>query len=118
MIQTAFEMLKDGGHLVVATGSRILVPFKKPLSEYLSKNPADTHSFRFSANALSNILGKNKFGKVRLNRFVDGDFLCAIGEKSSTASAFKLQKDDPNLIVDFFNRWHLDTQWFVENKLI
>lgn len=118
MIKTAYEMLEDGGHIVVATGSRILVPFKKPLSDYLSTNPADTHSFRFSANSIWNILTKNNFSNIILNRYIDGEYLVAIGQKTPQINAFQMRKDDSHLIVEFFNRWHSDTEWFAKNNLL
>ena len=48
MLSAAKKLLKNDGFLVVATGSRILVPFKKPLSLYVGTIQSDTHSFRFS----------------------------------------------------------------------
>ena len=38
MLKDAHSALNDDGHLVIATGSRILVPFKKPLKKYFSTN--------------------------------------------------------------------------------
>ncbi|NQT00271.1 MAG: methyltransferase domain-containing protein, partial [Candidatus Omnitrophica bacterium] len=52
----ARQVIKDGGYLVVATGSRILVPFVKPLNLYLSPSPADVHPARFSINTLTSLL--------------------------------------------------------------
>ena len=56
MLKGAFNMLEDNGHIVVSTGSRILVPFKKPLHLYFTSVPADTCNFRFSANCLRGAL--------------------------------------------------------------
>lgn len=118
MIEIANKMLKDGGHIVVATGSRILVPFKKPLTDYLSANPSDTHCFRFSQNSLYNILSKNHFGNIKLNRYIDGEFLVAIGEKKSPSAKIELRRDNPNLIVEFFERWHSETEWLSNKGLL
>jgi 2-polyprenyl-3-methyl-5-hydroxy-6-metoxy-1,4-benzoquinol methylase len=118
MIKAAWEMLEDGGHISVATGSRILVPFKKPLGDYLSKNPADTHCFRFSANALSNLLEKNGFKVKVLSRYIDGEFLVIIAQKTSKGDAYTLKKDNPKLVIDFFNRWHHETEWLKNNGLL
>ena len=52
VLERARKLLNPDGHICVATGSRILVPFKKPLSTYFSDNPADLHCFRWSANSL------------------------------------------------------------------
>ena len=43
MVEAARKMLKPGGYVVVGTGSRILVPFKKPLHMYLVEGPVDVH---------------------------------------------------------------------------
>jgi 2-polyprenyl-6-hydroxyphenyl methylase/3-demethylubiquinone-9 3-methyltransferase len=48
VLKYARDCVNPGGHVVVSTGSRILVPFKKPLSFYLgSGTPPDTHCFRW-----------------------------------------------------------------------
>jgi len=63
VVRACRSMLRPGGHLVVATGSRILVPFKKPLSSYISSTRApDTHAFRWSHRSLTNLL--RQFGSI------------------------------------------------------
>src|SRR5262249_33701787 len=69
MLRHAHDLLAPGGHIIVATGSRLLVPFKKPLHTYLSRNPTDTHAFRFSANTLRAVLAVSGFRTVAINRF-------------------------------------------------
>ena len=61
MLDAAYALLKPGGHLVIATGSRILVPFKKPLNLYLSHQVADAHCFRLSASTLEGLLAISGF---------------------------------------------------------
>ena len=39
------EVLKPGGAVVVATGSRILMPFKKPLHMYFSQIAGGTQAY-------------------------------------------------------------------------
>ena len=73
MLKRAREWLKPDGVVVVATGSRILVPFKKPLSKYFSDNPADTHCFRFSSRSLFRALKKVGLLAAENNSFVDSD---------------------------------------------
>ena len=85
MLRGAAAILPVGGRIVVATGSRILVPFKKPLFYYLSNAPADVHCFRFSANALQTALGKAGFRTVATNRYLDNDVLCVLAEKVADA---------------------------------
>ncbi len=110
LIAGAHDLLKDGGHLCIATGSRLLVPFKKPLDLYLSDNPADTHSFRFSANTLRRLMAKHGLQPIRINRYIDTDVLCVIAEKTGDASAEDWPGDDWRQVIDFFNRWDRETR--------
>lgn len=103
----ARRLLKPGGRIVVATGSRILVPFKKPLWAYLSRNPADTHSFRFSANTIRGALAVAGLETTHLNRYLDTDVLCAIG--SPREADVPWSHDDYLAVHGFFERWHADT---------
>lgn len=111
MLEAAHGLLNDGGHVVVATGSRILVPFKKPLHYYLEPGEADTHAFRFSANTLARALKLGGFEPVEVNRYIDTDYLVMIGRKAQT-SQDELPVDDWRKVTDFFNRWHDETQRF------
>jgi SAM-dependent methyltransferase len=106
MLSAAHSLLRPGGHVVVATGSRILVPFKKPLWTYFSANPADTHAFRFSANTLRKALAVSGFRPAYVNRYLDSDVLCVIGERAGPGD---WEGDDPLAVYTFFERWHADT---------
>lgn len=110
MIDAAYDILRDGGHLLIATGSRILVPFKKPLQYYLNTNPADTHCFRFSANSLRGVMALSGFRPVHVNRYIDTDYLMAIGQKTDRSEAIPWEKDDYRMVIDFFERWHRETR--------
>ena len=110
MLNAAYDLLKPGGHLVVATGSRILVPFKKPLQLYLSKNPSDTHCFRFSARTLQGLFAVSGFEIEHVNRYIDHDVMCMIGQKTDRSVAISWTGDDWRSVVDFFDRWHLETR--------
>ena len=110
MLDAAHELLVDGGCVVVATGSRILVPFKKPLHYYLGDNPTDTHAFRFSANTLRGILAESGFEAVHVNRYIDSDILCMIGRKSSRDGRIPWRGDDWRDVVGFFERWDRETR--------
>ena len=110
MVNAAYEILGDGGCLVVATGSRILVPFKKPLQYFFNpKLPQDTHPFFFSANSLRRLLGSSGFEVIHVNRFVDSDYLVMIGRKSKNIIPRKYQGDDYRDVLHFFERWHIET---------
>jgi SAM-dependent methyltransferase len=103
----ARRLLKPSGHVVIGTGSRILVPFKKPLWAYLSRNPADTHSFRFSANTIRGALAVCGFDTAHLNRHLDNDVLCAIGRPAD--GEIDWPRDDYLAVHGFFERWYADT---------
>lgn len=110
VLKSAWEMLKPGGHLVIGTGSRLLVPFKKPLQFYVGPGSQDTHCFRFSPNSLSNLLRLTGFEPVYTNRYIDNDLLCMIGRKADVPESVELQKDNPQEILDFFARWDEDSR--------
>ncbi len=112
MLSGASDALKPGGHVVVATGSRILVPFKKPLHTYFSQNPADTHAFRFSANTLKGALAVTGFEVVQTNRFIDHDVLCVVGRKTDRRHPIAWQHDSAADVHTFFERWYVDTKMY------
>jgi hypothetical protein len=109
MLSGAYSLLKDDGYIVLATGSRILVPFKKPLNLYFSKNPADTHAFRFSANTLRGILAVSGFEVKFVNQYLDSDILCMIAQKKKKSVKISWIGDDFIKVYDFFERWHKET---------
>jgi SAM-dependent methyltransferase len=114
MLKGAYDLLEAGGHVAIATGSRILVPFKKPLFEYLGDHPADTHAFRFSANTLEGLLAVSGFETVYSNRYWDTDSLCIIAVKRSQDSHISWQGDNYLKVYHFFERWHQDTMFYLE----
>lgn len=117
MIDAAWRCLPVGGKLVVATGSRILVPFKKPLHTYFSANEADTHSFRFSANTLQGVLAVSGFKPIFVNRYLDTDYLVVIGEKQPAGQAVAWCGDNPLAVHNFFERWHAETAFYLNPRL-
>jgi hypothetical protein len=116
MLDAANALVKPGGHIVVATGSRILVPFKKPLHYYLGPGDQDTHCFRFSRNSLTSALANSGFAIVAINRDIDSDILCAVARKVPDSADLPRPKDDPAKVVDFFERWHVETENFYKNS--
>ena len=104
MLKRARELLKPDGVVVVATGSRIQVPFKKPLSSYFSDNPADTHCFRFSYDTLVGAMEIAGLGVgISENRFQDSDWMIVMGKPGS-----KIDVDyynNPTTVLDFFQSW-------------
>ena len=103
MLRFAHDCLEPDGQLMVATGSRILVPFKKPLSSYLSKNPADTHCFRWSEASLHHAVILAGFSRVQINDYEESDWLVMIGRKGSDTEG--MFSDNQCSVIDYFNRW-------------
>jgi len=110
MLDAANDLLVPGGHIVVATGSRILVPFKKPLQYYLGPGDQDTHCFRFSRNSLSSVLANSGFETVKVNRDIDSDILCVVARKAPKGTLVARTRDDAQAVLDFFARWHAETK--------
>lgn len=112
VLSAAHNILKDGGHIVVATGSRLLVPFKKTLHDYFGSNAVDTHASRFSANTLKGILAVSGFETTHVNRYHDSDILCVIARKVDSNKRIPWEGDDYLQVHNFFERWHTDTQMY------
>lgn len=113
MLAGAHLLLKKNGYLVVATGSRILVPFAKPLGLYLSSNPVDTHPTRFSVNTLTSLLGINGFKITHINPYLNDSFvLCVIARKSSMSKRTKIKRDDFRKVRGYFQRWHKESLYY------
>ncbi|MHC8509142.1 MAG: class I SAM-dependent methyltransferase [Rhodospirillales bacterium] len=110
MLNAAWEILKPGGRICIATGSRLLVPFKKPLHLYLSPNPADTHCFRFSADTLQGLLAVSGFKTAHVNRYIDTDYLAVIGEKTDKGADIPWTRNNADGVIDFFARWDKETR--------
>jgi hypothetical protein len=115
MLEGAAALVDVGGKVLVATGSRILVPFKKPLFQYFSHTPADSHCFRFSANALKTALAKAGLRTVATNRYLDNDILCVLAEKVAPGSELAPSKDHPLEVLSFFERWHQESVHYVRD---
>lgn len=109
MLDAAHDILKDGGYVTVATGSRLLTPFKKAIWNYLSANPADTHSFRFSPNTLSGLLAKTGFEVTHINRHQDTDYLQVVAVKRPKGTEIPWQGDNYLKVHNFFERWHSES---------
>jgi len=109
LLRVAYELLKDGGHIVIGTGSRILVPFKKPLQCFLSTNPVDTHPVDFSFNTLKGLLAVTGFEVTHFNPYVENDILAVIAKKMPLGKKIEWKGDDYLKVANFFERWHRDS---------
>ena len=112
MVNIAYKMLKPGGYIVVAEGSRILVPFKKPLHMYFSPLPGDLHPYHFSANSLTNLLKVNNFEIEHINKYMDSDILCIIGKKIQKLENPNYEVDNYEDVLSFFERWDKETMFY------
>lgn len=122
MLDTAWNILKDGGKLFIATGSRILVPFKKPIHYFVGYNGdkewesikdeqwGDTHPYHFSANTLRGFLAVSGFDPRYINRYFDTDYLVVGGVKTSRSAKIDWQGDDYREVIDFANRWNIESK--------
>lgn len=117
MLIGARQIIKNNGYLVVATGSRILVPFAKPLNLYLSSNPVDTHPARFSINTLTSLLAITGFKTIHINPYLNDSFvLCVIAKKTRILKDIKIKGDDFQEVCNFFRRWHKETSFYKNRK--
>jgi hypothetical protein len=116
-LAAAFDVLKPGGHLVIAESSRMLVPFKKPLHYYLPKSvKTDLHPWHFSANTLRSLFALSGFEIAYINRYLDQDNLIVIGRKEQSQrkmlDAATGWSDSYEKIIEFFGAWDEITQNF------
>lgn len=104
MLKAAHRHLNPNGHLIVATGSRILVPFKKRLSDYLPgpDREVDTHCYRWSRNSLHLALSMAGFGPLVWNDWESSDVMAVVAD--GRGCLFE-PRDDPAEILEFFERW-------------
>jgi len=105
MLRFAREHLNPDGHLIVATGSRILVPFKKRLSDYLPgpDREVDTHCYRWSRGSLNHALAKSRFCPHAWNDCDQNDVMAVVA--GPVDYDMQPATDDPQDILDFFNIW-------------
>ena len=107
MLKWARERLAPGGKVVVATGSRILVPFKKPYGSYFGKLSPDLHCFRWSWHSLANAFSKAGLTPFQANDWMERDELIMMAEINP--DAMPSGRDSPLEVVDFFREWK--RQW-------
>jgi len=111
-LRDVVENTKTGGYVCVAESSRILVPFRKSLSDYFSKTlPADLHPSNFSANTLKLLMQLAGLEIVFVNRYFDSDVLLIIGKKVDYQIEPKFF-DDQMQVVKFMKEWQIASDFF------
>ena len=97
----------ENGYVVISESSRILVPFKKPLSYLLNaSHPTNIHPWCFSKNALSALLLASGFEICYINRYFDSDVLLIIAQKTIPPKSYdKIKVDDYKVIQQFFKEY-------------
>lgn len=100
---------KHAKYVCVATGSRILVPFKKPLWAYLDDSPAYLHPQHFSRGTLSSTMGYAGMAPHATNRFMDTDYLVSIAHVGTEQW---WAGDNTNKVIEWFERWHEDSKCY------
>jgi SAM-dependent methyltransferase len=108
MLDYARRRCKPDGRVIVATGSRILVPYKKPLSCYLGDNAPDLHCFRWSRATLEGAFFKAGLRPDRVNPYMECDWLvmaaAPVPEGLSVVKP-RLPYDPPQEVRDYFRLW-------------
>lgn len=106
--------LNEGGLLVIAESSRIMVPFRKSLHQLLNKiHPADTHPFYFSKNSLIALAALVNLKPLFVNRYYDSDVLLIIFKKESPNVVVPLpQADHTESVLSFWERYVQYTDFF------
>ncbi len=107
IIKSASKILRKNGYIIVAEGSRILVPYKKPIQMYFGRKQApDMHPFHFSKNSLINLLALNKFKIVYINRYIDSEYLLVIAKKTNIIQKKYIKLDNYKIVKKFFENWY------------
>ena len=100
-LKSARKFLKDDGILVVATGSRILVPYKKPYSSYFGSLSPDLHCYRWSINSLFTAISKCGMKPEWWNDYEQRDEMIVAARSGVDSPA----RDHPPRVVRFLREW-------------
>ncbi|MBF0123426.1 MAG: methyltransferase domain-containing protein [Candidatus Omnitrophica bacterium] len=114
MVNAAYNQLKEGGSLFIMMGSRILVPFRKPIGTYFSTLPQDVQPYHFSISTLQHLLAKCGFAITHFNNYWDDELMCVIARKLSRDEKVEKMKDDDQEVLNWFERWHHESEKMVK----
>src|SRR3990172_675418 len=105
MLRFARDALAPGGHVVVATGSRIMVPFKKLYSPAFGKLAPDLHCFRWSQKTLGAAMIQAGLFKELKNDYWQNDVLLRTASRREVGDGGIKFADDAQDVIDFFRSW-------------
>lgn len=106
MLKWAKRHLNPGGCVAVATGSRLMVPPRKPWSRYVGTLDADLHCFRFSVATLARALLLADFDCTIVNDFEQNDVLLMIGVGADPDNIARwFTDDDPAAVAAYLADW-------------
>ena len=109
VLKFARDHLAKDGIVSVATGSRIMSGFRKPISSYFNKDiPADLHCFHFSPLTLQMAMHHNGIGTIQQNDYDQNDVLIVCGAAASEGRSV-LSDDFVLAVREFFDDW--ERQW-------
>ncbi len=104
------KTIKKNKFICIAESSRILVPFRKKLDDYLDKRHInDIHPWHFSKTSLSTLLNLCNFEVVYTNRYKDSDVLLIIAKKKKIRKNL-LNIDNARKMHKFFLEWDFVTK--------
>ena len=105
ILKKVFKILKNGGHIVIAESSRILVTPKNSIYYYFHQkyNTFLIYPWRFSFNSLSNLLTINCLKVVYKNNYEFNDNLVVIAKKTNFKKKFFF--DNYKKMINFFKDW-------------
>lgn len=103
--------LKKNGYLIVAESSRILVPFKKPITNYFNPklDVGYAHPWHWSFNSLNNIFKICGFELIKSNRYWDENDMVLIFKNSKNFNQ-KFEVDNFAAVINFFKRWMAESK--------
>jgi len=110
MVDAAHGVLKEGGVLYIQMGSRILVPFKKPMGTYFTRLPQDEQPYHFSFGTLQCLLAKCGFEVFAANNFWDDDLMSVLARKLPREQHIPWLRDDFVVVKEWFERWHRESE--------
>ncbi len=111
IISSISKNLKKNGLLIVAESSRILVPFKKPITNYFNPkmDVGYAHPWHWSFNSLNNIFKVCGFELIKNNRYWDENDMVLIFRNSMNFNQ-KYILDNYSQVINFFKRWKSESK--------